>query len=61
PDGLASALEKISKDPTQMKRANKATAHMYISNPFKGKKVSKLFMTHPPVEERVRALRGMEI
>jgi len=61
PDGLASALEKISKDPTPMKRANKATAHMYISNPFKGKKVSKLFMTHPPVEERVRALRGMEI
>ncbi len=62
PEGLASALKKISADGTQMKRANHATAHMYISNPFKGKKaknfLGKLFMTHPPVEERVKALMG---
>ncbi|MBU1289817.1 M48 family metallopeptidase [Patescibacteria group bacterium] len=61
PEGLAKALEKISKDATPLKVANKATAHMYIANPFKGKKVSKLFMTHPPIEERVKILRGMEV
>lgn len=61
PEGLASALEKISQYKAPMQRVNKATAHLYIANPFKGKKVSKLFMTHPPIEERVRALRGMEI
>lgn len=61
PEGLASALEKISKNPIPMRRANKATAHLYISNPFGMKKVSKLFMTHPPMEERVSVLRGMKI
>ncbi|MEA3344461.1 MAG: M48 family metalloprotease, partial [Patescibacteria group bacterium] len=61
PEGLARALEKISQDKTSLKTANKATAHLYITNPFRGKKVSKLFMTHPPVEERIQALRGMEI
>jgi len=61
PEGLARALEKISQDSTKLHVANKATAHMYFANPFKGKKVSKFFMTHPPVEERIRALRGMEI
>jgi heat shock protein HtpX len=49
PEGLANALEKISKDPTPLRVANKATAHLYIANPFRGKKVSKLFMTHPPI------------
>jgi heat shock protein HtpX len=61
PEGLARALEKISQDPTPLRVANKATAHMYIANPFRGKKVRKIFMTHPPVEERIRALRGMEV
>jgi heat shock protein HtpX len=61
PEGLARALEKISQDPTKLRIANKATAHMYITNPFRGKKVGKMFMTHPPIEERVKALRGMEI
>ena len=58
PEGLASALEKISKSSQSMLHANKATAHMFIANPFggAGKKVSNLFLTHPPVEERVRAL-----
>ena len=60
PEGLAKALEKISADPTPLKEANRATAHLFITNPFRGKKVSKLFMTHPPIEERIKALRGME-
>ncbi|MBP9752053.1 MAG: M48 family metallopeptidase [Candidatus Moranbacteria bacterium] len=59
PEALASALEKISGDTEPLEAANRATAHLYISNPFKGKNISKLFMTHPPVEERVAALRGM--
>lgn len=62
PEGLASALEKISTYDQPMKRANNAMAHLYISNPFgKGKVpgLSKLFMTHPPIEERVKILRGM--
>jgi len=61
PDGLASALKKISSAPTPMRTANNATAHLFISNPFGGKKKSllhKLFMTHPPTEDRVRALVG---
>jgi len=62
PDGLASALQKISTSSVQMKRANHATAHLYISNPFKGKNatsfLSRLYMTHPPVEERIKALLG---
>lgn len=61
PEGLASALEKISTDTEPLEAANRATAHLFIANPFKGKKVSKLFMTHPPIEERVALLRGMEI
>jgi heat shock protein HtpX len=61
PEGLARALEKISADNEPLEAANRATAHMYISNPFKGKKMSKLFMTHPPIEERVAKLRGLNI
>ncbi len=61
PEALARALEKISADPEKLEAANRATAHLYIANPFKGKKVSKLFQTHPPIEDRVKALRGMEI
>lgn len=61
PDGLASALKKISMAGMTMKTANNATAHMYIANPFGPKAfsgISKLFMTHPPVEERISALMG---
>lgn len=67
PEGLVRALEKISADTEPLEVANKATAHMYFDNPLKEHKgkdaigwFSKMFMTHPPVEERVRALRGME-
>jgi heat shock protein HtpX len=62
PEGLASALEKISSYSAPMKRASNATAHMYISNPFGAKALQgmhKLFMTHPPAEERIKILRGM--
>ncbi len=63
PEGLADALEKISRDPVALKKANNATAHLFIVNPFKGKSAkslfSSLFDTHPPVEERIKALREM--
>lgn len=61
PEGLARALEKISSDSEPLEAANRATAHLYIINPFKGKKAAKLFMTHPPIDERIKALRGMDI
>ncbi len=61
PEGLARALEKISADTEPLEAANRATAHLYIVNPFKGKKITKLFMTHPPIEERIAALRGMDV
>ena len=65
PEGLASALEKIGQDGNLMRSASDATAHLYISNPFKGKErkswLVRLFMTHPPLEERIRILRGMRI
>lgn len=64
PEGLARALEKISSDPHQLKTVNRATAHLYIASPLKGKRKSgfltKAFMTHPPVEDRIRALRGVK-
>lgn len=60
PEALASALEKISADTEPLEAANRATASLYIANPFKGKKLSTLFMTHPPIEERIAALRDME-
>ncbi len=63
PEGLASALQKINGTSLHMRSANHATAHLFISNPFgpdgKGTTfMQKLFMTHPPVEERVKALMG---
>ncbi len=65
PEGLANALEKISSDPNDLKFANRATAHLYISSPLKSKNkrsfLSKAFMTHPPVEERIKALRSLDL
>jgi len=65
PEGLARALEKITTDPTPLRVAKASTAHLYIQNPFKGRESQsrflRLFMTHPPVEERIKALRGMNI
>lgn len=61
PEGLASALQKISQANVPMKKASNATAHLFIANPFGStlKGMSKLFMTHPPVEERIEALCGV--
>lgn len=65
PSGLISALEKISADSEPLEVANKATAHLYIANPFKNgknKRVSwyaNLFNTHPPIIERINALKSM--
>ncbi|MCX7778783.1 MAG: M48 family metallopeptidase [Patescibacteria group bacterium] len=65
PEGLARALEKISADQTPLRVAHEATAHLYITNPFKGKQaidwLTKLFSTHPPVEERIKVLRAMNL
>lgn len=73
PEGLASALEKIASYPKGLKGVNHATAHLYFSAPFGGDRdgdgipdykqkktsfIDKLFMTHPPVEERINALRN---
>ena len=61
PDGLISALEKISADPNELKVANKATENMYIANPFRNKKKSSdLWSTHPSTEERIEALRNLK-
>ena len=65
PLSLASALEKIAKDPEPLEVANRATAHLYIENPLKGHEgraigfFANLFSTHPPVKERIRLLREM--
>ena len=59
PAALISALEKISADPTPLQTASPTTANIYLTNPFKGKKVTNLFSTHPPIEERIRRLKEM--
>src|SRR3989344_5854339 len=71
PEGLANALRKIAADPRQIKRAHTATAHLYFENPFKADAppapsrprgtpwIVKIFMTHPPVEDRIRALQKL--
>jgi heat shock protein HtpX len=61
PEGLASALEKLGASTGQLKSANKATAPMYIINPFrkKGRAAANLSSTHPPISERIRILRSM--
>ena len=66
PEGLASALEKISGAHQPMKSASHATAHLFISDPYAaegkrslGDKISGLFATHPPAADRIRILREM--
>lgn len=61
PDGLANALRKISSYNRPMQHAHNATAHLFIANPFGARALrglSSLFMTHPPVERRIKALLG---
>ena len=59
PDGLISALIKISEDPNELRNASKSTAHMYISSPFRSKKTN-LFSTHPAIEDRIEALKNIK-
>lgn len=63
PEGLINALLKISEDQEPLEVANKSTANLYICNPFKGKDaqvfLNKLFATHPPIEDRINALRNI--
>lgn len=61
PEGLARALEKIAQDTTPLTRVSHATAHLYLSSPFDQQPgfLNRLFMTHPPIAERVAALRQM--
>jgi heat shock protein HtpX len=60
PEGLASALEKIKDDPDPLvDKANRATAHLFISSPFRKVKKSSLWSTHPPINDRIKKLRGM--
>lgn len=64
PAGLISALSKISQDQEPLEAANKATAHLYISDPLKNQKggvgwFANLFNTHPPVQERILALQSI--
>lgn len=67
PEGLASALEKINAYAQPMKRANNATAHLFIADPFGGdsrslrQKISGMFQTHPPAQDRIRILRNMDM
>ena len=64
PSALASALRKISGDQEPLEVANRGTAHMYIINPLKGTEVlngfAKMFSTHPPIQDRIKALNEME-
>ena len=64
PEGLANALRKIGGYQSPMRRANNAIAHLYIANPFGAAAaksgLAKLFMTHPPVAERIAALVGRQ-
>lgn len=66
PMGLISALSKISQDQEPLEAANKATAHLYISDPLKNQKggvgwFANMFNTHPPVEERIQALQSIVV
>lgn len=69
PEGLASALRKISADPRPLRNAHTATAHLFFENPFKADAaqpwkmpwIVKIFMTHPPIEDRIRALQQINL
>ena len=61
PEGLARALEKIQQSNIPLNTASAATAHLFISNPFKGKMFANAFSTHPPIEERIKRLREEKV
>ena len=59
PDGLASALEKLKSHSSVMQRQNSSTAHLFFANPLRSGLIANLFSTHPPLEERIARLRGL--
>lgn len=59
PDGLINALKRISSDAEPLEGASDATAHLFIANPLKSKVVSNMFSTHPPIEDRIAALKNL--
>jgi len=59
PQGLINALKKLSSDDKKLETASTATASLYITNPFKGNKIASMFSTHPPIEDRIKALEQM--
>ena len=59
PEGLASALEKIKQTGSVARRQNTATAHLFFVNPLKAHSLAGLFSTHPPIDDRIKRLRGM--
>lgn len=61
PEGLASALKKIGTDDNKLKSASRATAGLYIVNPFHSKNLAELFSTHPPIEKRIATLNNMNV
>jgi heat shock protein HtpX len=66
PEGLASALEKIGRYNRPMRNVSTATAHLFFDDPLKSNKnlssrILNLFQTHPPIEQRIKALRGIEM
>lgn len=60
PEALASALEKIGKDGSILRRQNTSTAHLFFANPLRGGSLAALFSTHPPIEDRIVRLRSMD-
>jgi heat shock protein HtpX len=60
PAGLRKALEVLASDTTVVRQKSNAVAHIWIESPLDARSVSKLFATHPPIEERIAALRAME-
>jgi heat shock protein HtpX len=60
PTGLRRALETLARDSTVVRQQSNAVAHIWIESPLDGKAVSKMFSTHPPIEERIETLRAME-
>lgn len=60
PTGLRRALETLKADTTVVAQKSNAVAHIWIESPLDARSVSKLFATHPPLEERIALLRAME-
>jgi heat shock protein HtpX len=60
PEGLISALQKIDKTGSALKKQNTATAHFFFANPLKGHSITNLFSTHPPIKDRIARLKNTE-